>query len=147
MPAAERMLNLIAGDVGRPLGQINPIVAADLEALAHDTIEKFAPKEIVREELLLTDGLMKEPGIVVDEALRIKTANKAFSDTFWFDHDRTVGSSLIHLKNDDWNLSSVHALAQQVRTVGEGPVLVSGRQFLIKDGKHRTVIALAVANG
>jgi len=46
-PTAERMLNLIPGDVGRPLGQINTnLTSSDLEALARETIETFMPREI-----------------------------------------------------------------------------------------------------
>ncbi len=46
-PTAERMLNLIPGDVGRPLGQINTnLVSANLEALAQETIETFLPREL-----------------------------------------------------------------------------------------------------
>ena len=39
-PAAERLFNLISGDVGRPIGQINPnLVCDNLEGLTRDTIE------------------------------------------------------------------------------------------------------------
>ncbi len=45
-PTAERLLNLIPADIGRPLGQIKTtLIDADLEALAHDTIELLQPIE------------------------------------------------------------------------------------------------------
>ena len=212
-PTAERMLNLIPGDVGRPLRQINTnIVVADLEALAQDTIETFVPKELevldrggkwyslrvrpyrnvdnridgavltfvdigaaklyqqqverAREQLLSTVDLMQEPAIVLDEALRIKTANQAFVDTFGFSRERAVGATAVELKSDDWNLSSIDDLAQQLRdgnggdpslqiTVMDGgsakrsskKVSVAGRQFLLEEGKHWTVLTLVLPNG
>jgi two-component system CheB/CheR fusion protein len=45
-PAAERMFNLIPGDVGRPIGQINPNVVCDnLDALIRATIDGIDPQE------------------------------------------------------------------------------------------------------
>lgn len=209
-PTAERMLNLIPADVGRPLGQINTnLVVADLEALAQDTIETFVPKELevqdragkwyslrvrpyrnvdnridgavltfidigaaklyqqqierARAQLLHTVDLMREPVIVLDETLRIKTANRAFYETFGFDRTRTVGASALDLKNEEWNISQLHTLAQQLLApsgrdggalqdapidasiAGRAPkrVTVSGRQFPLEDGQYWTVLSLA----
>ncbi len=45
-PMAERVLNLIATDVGRPIGQINPsIIGADLEALMRESIDQVTSLE------------------------------------------------------------------------------------------------------
>lgn len=45
-PQAERVLNLLASDVGRPIGQINPnIVCPDLEALIRETVSTVTPRE------------------------------------------------------------------------------------------------------
>jgi two-component system CheB/CheR fusion protein len=45
-PAAERLFNLISGDVGRPIGQINPnIICDNLEGLIRTTIEGVHPQE------------------------------------------------------------------------------------------------------
>ena len=45
-PMAERTLNLIAGDVGRPIGNIRPsFEGADLEALIRDAIDNITVKE------------------------------------------------------------------------------------------------------
>jgi two-component system CheB/CheR fusion protein len=205
-------LNLIPGDIGRPLGQINTnLVVSDLEALAQDTIDTFVPKELevqdrggkwyslrirpyrnvdnridgavltfidigaaklyqqqierAREQLLHTVDLMREPVIVLDETLRIKTANRAFYDTFGFDRERTPGTAALDLKNEDWNISDVHALAQQLRAPGGSEhalqevaldaaktgrtpkrVSVSGRQFPLEDGKYWTVLSLRTAS-
>jgi two-component system CheB/CheR fusion protein len=206
-PTAERMLNLIPADVGRPLGQINTnLVVAELESLAQDTIDTFVPKELevqdragkwyslrirpyrnvdnridgavltlidigavklyqqqierAREQLLYTVDLMREPVVVLDETLRIKTANRAFYDTFGFDRASTVGASALDLKNEAWNISHLHVLAQQLKAPGENGILqdapvdasagggaprrvsVSGRRFPLEDGKFWTVLAL-----
>ena len=45
-PRAEQLFNLISGDVGRPIGQINPnLVCDDLEDLIRETIDTITPKE------------------------------------------------------------------------------------------------------
>jgi two-component system CheB/CheR fusion protein len=45
-PKAEQLFNLIPGDIGRPIGQINPnFEVDDLEGLIRETIEHVAPRE------------------------------------------------------------------------------------------------------
>jgi two-component system CheB/CheR fusion protein len=45
-PRAEQLFNLIPGDVGRPIGQINPNFSGeDLEALIRETVETISPRE------------------------------------------------------------------------------------------------------
>ena len=45
-PMAERVLNLIPGDVGRPVGQINTnLVSENLELLTRETIDTMMPQE------------------------------------------------------------------------------------------------------
>jgi two-component system, chemotaxis family, CheB/CheR fusion protein len=45
-PKAEQLFNLIPGDVGRPIGQINPNFEHDgLEDLIRETIESVEPRE------------------------------------------------------------------------------------------------------
>jgi two-component system CheB/CheR fusion protein len=46
-PTAERMLNLIPSDVGRPVGQINTnLQTDDLEKLTRETIDTMTPREL-----------------------------------------------------------------------------------------------------
>ena len=46
-PTAERMLNLIPGDIGRPVGQINTNLAAEsLESLIRETIDTMTGREL-----------------------------------------------------------------------------------------------------
>ena len=46
-PRAEQLFNLIAGDVGRPIGQINPNFSRDdLPALIRETIDTLTPREV-----------------------------------------------------------------------------------------------------
>jgi two-component system CheB/CheR fusion protein len=45
-PRAEQLFNLIPGDVGRPIGQINPNFTIDnLERLIHETVDSVSPRE------------------------------------------------------------------------------------------------------
>jgi PAS domain-containing protein len=114
------------------------------------------------EQLLRIGELMREPVVALDETLRIKTANTSFYDIFGFDRGRTVGTSALDLKNEDWNMSHLHALAQQLRGSGDGDsvlqdapmdssttgrtpkrVSVNGRQFPFEDDKYWMVLSLA----
>ena len=46
-PTAERVLNLIPGDVGRPVGQINTnLITDNIEALTRETIDTMTSKEL-----------------------------------------------------------------------------------------------------
>jgi two-component system CheB/CheR fusion protein len=66
-PMAERMLNVIPSDVGRPIGQINPnIVCPDLSELIVETIESVAPRGAggsgsERPLVLIADPPVQEP--------------------------------------------------------------------------------------
>jgi two-component system CheB/CheR fusion protein len=135
-PAAERLFNLISGDVGRPIGQINPnIVCDNLEGLIRTTIEGIDPQEQqvhdrdgrwyslrirpykgvdnrldgavvtaittedtrryqrqverLREYFMKVVETVSQPMLVLDEELRVRTANKAFYDTFSFSRKKT----------------------------------------------------------
>jgi two-component system CheB/CheR fusion protein len=51
-PAAEKVLNLIAADVGRPIGHIKPnVICPDLEDLIREVIDTVAPRERQVEDL------------------------------------------------------------------------------------------------
>jgi two-component system CheB/CheR fusion protein len=121
--------------------------------------------ERARTQLLHTVDLMREPVIVLDETLRIKTANRAFYDTFGFDQASTIGTSALDLKNRNWNISHLHVLAQRMSPPGDDTKLqdapldastdgdrepkrvsVSGRQFPLEDGKCWTVLSLATSS-
>src|SRR5262249_6579627 len=156
------MLNLIPGDVGRPLGQINTnLVVANLELLARETIDTFMPKEFEvqdqsgkwyslrirpyrnvdnridgavltlidigaakmfqqeieqsRDQLLQTVDLMREPVLVLDQTLHVKTANQAFYSLLGFSTDSTIGKALLELDSHRFSSTRLHALAQQLQ--------------------------------
>jgi two-component system CheB/CheR fusion protein len=128
-PMAERVLNLIPADVGRPIGHIKPnIDCPDLEELIHNTVENVTPVEReVRDRLghwfslqirpykgvdNRIDGavlalfdidarkryedelsaarafaeelceLVSTPIVTLDRALKVRTVNRAFRETF-----------------------------------------------------------------
>jgi two-component system CheB/CheR fusion protein len=205
-PTAERMLNLIPTDVGRPLGQINTnLSGADVEGLARETIDTFVSREMEvqdrfgrwyslrirpyknvdnridgavlmlidtnaakqlqhhversREQLLQTVDLFDEPVVVLDEALRVKSANAAFYRTFNFSAAATVGRPLADLASDSWDFRRLHPLTQQLHGLatpifnvpfddrdGLKRLVASARQFPLEDGKSWIILALSAAN-
>jgi two-component system CheB/CheR fusion protein len=70
-PKAEQLFNLIPGDIGRPIGQINPnFEVDDLEGLIRETIEHVAPREReVRDKTNRWQSLRVRPYKGVDNRL------------------------------------------------------------------------------
>src|SRR5581483_10909418 len=150
-PMAERLLNLRAGDIGRPIGHIKPnLDCPDLEGLIAHVVEGVEPVEReVRDRtggwyslrirpyksldnridgavLALLDvrsireheeelhhardyaeaivQTVREPLVVLDAALRVKTVNKAFTDAFAVDLADTEGRLIYELGDGQWNI-------------------------------------------
>ena len=115
-----------------------------------------------RNQLLQTVDLMREPVLVLDQTLHVKTANHAFYDLFGFHADSTVGKALLELDSPRFSSSRLNALAQQLQGLGrpiENVIIdgdesgthaclrASGRQFQLGDGKYWTVVTLTSVHG
>ena len=156
-PAAQRLFNLIPGDVGRPIGQINPnIVCDNLESLIRTTIDGIEPQEQeIRDRggrwyslrirpyrgvdnrldgVVLTaidiDGMrryqrqverslehfvrvvetVRQPLLVLDDELRVRTANDGFYEEFQLSRPQAEGVSIYDLQGGRWNTPELRAL-------------------------------------
>jgi two-component system CheB/CheR fusion protein len=167
-PMAERVLNLISTDVGRPIGNIRPnIDCPDLESMIHDVVESMTAKErevrdnegkwyllrirpykdidnridgavlvlldihvLRRQEELLKEAkdlaeavveTVREPLVVLETDLRVRSVNKAFCRTFGLDRGETLGRPMLELGQGQWNISPLRTMLEELSSSGDSP--------------------------
>jgi two-component system CheB/CheR fusion protein len=161
-PVAERMLNLIPADVGRPITQVRPNVdVPDLGKLIADVIDRVATveREVVdlegrwyslrvrpykglenriegavvalvdidiakRHELAISraraysDAIVqtvRHPLLVLDGALRVRTANRAFEEAFAVSGAEARGRTLLQLGDGRWDVPELRAQLERLQ--------------------------------
>ena len=162
---AERMMNVIAADVGRPIGDIKAnIDVPDLQEIITRVIATLKGAEREMRDLRgcwylmhvrpyrtadnRIDGAViiyydidarkraaeqsealrryaeaivetvREPLLVLDEGLRVLSANRAFFDRFGTFAGDTTGHSLFELGNGQWNIATLRGLLERVLSDG-----------------------------
>jgi two-component system CheB/CheR fusion protein len=152
-PSAAALLNLIPGDVGRPVTDINPNVDLPrLYQMVAEVIDTMAPRErdvrakdgrwyslrirpyrtvdnkIDGATLLFVDiaairkgheaqeivNTIREPLLILDGKLEVKSANSAFFRVFQTDERSTVGKPLYELGNGQWNAPTLRTLLEEI---------------------------------
>jgi two-component system CheB/CheR fusion protein len=158
---AEKVLNLIPTDVGRPISDIKPnIDCPDLERLIGESIDGVTTQErevrdrhghwlllrirpyknvenridgavlalfdidtsrrqemLVRESHDYAEGIiqtLREPMLVLDGELRVRTANDAFYRSFRVAPDQTIGQLIFELGNGQWDIPKLRSLLEEV---------------------------------
>ncbi|HWB14611.1 MAG TPA: chemotaxis protein CheB [Pirellulales bacterium] len=160
-PAAQTMINLRPGDVGRPLSELKTkINIPDLEPLVHDVIDtleikqcevpdasgawyklyirpyKTLDQKIGGVVLMLIDidvlkrreqeiqesrdyalsivETVREPLLVLDGTLRVRTCNRAFYAGFHVSPPETEGRLIYELGNGQWNIPRLRTLLEEI---------------------------------
>jgi two-component system, chemotaxis family, CheB/CheR fusion protein len=165
-PLAEKALNLLATDIGRPVSDLKPrINVPDLEQLLADVI--YSAKTVEREvhdqdghwytmrinpyfvaadrvegavlQLLDIDQLKRaveaaqlarnyseailattrQPLVVLDDEMRVQTANRSFFETFGVSDRETRRHSIFELADGQWNSPKIHQLLDELVSKGE----------------------------
>ncbi|NPV89889.1 MAG: PAS domain-containing protein [Firmicutes bacterium] len=169
-PAAEKVFNLIATDVGRPITDINTnFNNSELERAVLEVIDTLVSKEqdvqdrfgcwysmqirpyrttenkidgvvitysdinIVKMSLALSEEAreyaeaivetVREPLLILDSDLIIRSANKAFYETFLVNPKETASRSIFDLGNGQWDIPRLRLLLKDMlsqNTVFEG---------------------------
>ncbi len=158
--ATDRLLKLVATDVGRPVGDIQlRINVADLERMVVAVMDTLVPQE---REIQDQDGrwatmrirpyraqddhidgavisfididalkrardyaetiveTVREPLLVLDDSLRVVTANRSFYGTFGVTPGETVGRAIHDLGNGQWNIPALRARLESIPSNGTG---------------------------
>jgi two-component system CheB/CheR fusion protein len=160
-PSAQRVLHLVPGDIGRPLGDSElRLELPDLETLVHEVIDTL---EIRQREV--TDGTgawyklylrpyktldlviggvvvmliditalkqreqqiqesrdyavnivetVRQPLLVLDGQLRVRTANRSFYQTFQATPQETEGRLIYELGNGQWNIPRLRTFLEEI---------------------------------
>jgi two-component system CheB/CheR fusion protein len=157
-PAAEKVLRIVAADIGRPITDLRPnIDVPDLGTLILEAIETVSMRERevkdhdghwytlrvrpyrtvdnkiegsvltlidihslktqVTSSRLYAEGIvqtLRDPLLVIDSQLRIKTANPAFYRMFHTYPDETENKFIYDLGNKNWNIPRLRKVLEEV---------------------------------
>ena len=82
-----------------------------------DVTERRLQEQLVRDTLNYAEAILatlREPFIVLDEQLRIKTANRSFYETFKVPAKETEGKFIYDLGNGQWDFPELRTLLKEV---------------------------------
>jgi two-component system, chemotaxis family, CheB/CheR fusion protein len=208
-PAAERLFNLRAGDMGRPITQINPdLECADLDRLLRDTIDGAVAQvrevrdregrwyslrirpykgldnrldgavltvidvdaakryeqqvERSRAYFMQVVEMVRQPLLVLDPDLYVRTANRRFCEVFGLSRQRLEGTGIDALADGHWSGPELRALVADA-AAGEAPrhasvemtvpsmgttrIEVTARRFEIEDSRPWIMLAMDMSDG
>jgi two-component system CheB/CheR fusion protein len=131
------------------------IVLIDINALKRTESEIKEARDYA-EAIIET---IREPLIVLDEKLRVQTANRAFYEEFQVSPDETQNRLLYELGNRQWDIPRLRTLLQEIlpnnhqfhdfdvehefQHIGRRTMLLNARQ-VAADGKQASLILLAI---
>ena len=166
-PMAEKVLNLIPTDIGRPISDIKPnFECPDLERLLGEAIESVTVQErevrdrqggtyflrirpyknlenriegavislfditATKDESAQTElanlygdtilDLVEDPLVIIDRSLRVKKANRAFSELFQVSSTEIEGRLFFELGSGRWDSESLRKALEHVVSVDSG---------------------------
>lgn len=114
-----------------------------------ELIERYAYAEAIVETV-------REPLVILDENLRIKTANKAFLDTFKITTEETYRKYIYELNSGEWNIPELQKLLENIlpqntvfndfevthdfERIGRRTMLLNARRIILEE--HKTELIL-----
>ena len=130
--------------------------AQKAEALVRKTEQSLAKSLAFADDIIAT---LREPFLVLDHDLRVKTANRSFYDSFHVSKEETENRHVCDLCNGQWDIPALRKLLDEVLsrnesihdyevehsfpTLGRKTMLLNARPFP-PDSKHPELILLAV---
>ena len=82
-----------------------------------DVTELYYQEQAVKAALAYADDIiatLREPFVVLDKSLRVKTANQAFYSTFYVQKEETEGCFIFDLGTRQWNIPRLRTLLDEV---------------------------------
>ncbi len=130
--------------------------AQTAEALVRATEQELAKALVYADDIIAT---LREPFLVLDNDLRVKTGNRSFYDSFHVSKEETENRLVYDLGNGQWDIPALRKLLDEVLsrnqsvhdfevehsfpTLGRKIMLLNARPFP-PDSKHPELILLAV---
>ncbi len=108
----ERPIDDSAAPIRNGKGEVAGVVL-----VFRDISERRRQERQVQDALTYADNIiatLREPFVVLDEALRVQTANRAFYRTFRAAKEETEGRFIYDLGNGQWNIPRLRALLEGV---------------------------------
>ena len=145
-------------DSAAPIRDANAEIAGAVLAF-HDVTDRRQQERALQGSLTYFENIvqsLREPFLVLDHQLRVRSANRAFYQTFQVSSEETVHHSLFDLGNGQWNIPKLRNLLEQVLpnnhafeafevehdfpTIGRRVILLNARR--VRDGDHAEELIL-----
>src|SRR5213595_3629162 len=101
---------------------------------------------------------VREPLLILDTTLRVRSANRAFYQTFHVSSDETENQLIYHLGNGQWDIPALRTLLEDIVPmssvfndfelehnfpfIGRRVMLLNARR--LRQGSHRELLVLAM---
>ena len=141
----------------RNLNLEEQLVAANREEKAQDEVEAALRKTLLYLENIV--DTVREPMLVLDRALMVRTASRAFYQTFRVTKEETERQLIHSLGDGQWNIPALRTLLEEVLrtdksfqdfevthdfpTLGQRVMLLNARK-LWREGNHSELVLLAI---
>ena len=153
----ERPLEDSAAPISNDKGEVAGIVLVFRDITERRKTERALGKALVYADDII--ATLREPFVVLDGDLRVKTANRSFYDSFHVSKEETENCFVYDLGNGQWDIPGLRNLLDEVLsrnqsvhdfevqhsfpTLGRKTMLLNARPFP-PDSKHPELILLAV---
>jgi PAS domain S-box-containing protein len=153
----ERSISDSAAPITNDRGEVAGVVLVFRDITERRKTERALAKSLgYADDIIAT---LREPFIILDNNLRVKTANRSFYDTFQVSKEETENRLVYDLGNGQWGIPGLRKLLDEVLTrnqsvhdfevehsfpaLGRKTMLLNARPFP-PDSKHPELILLAV---
>jgi len=153
----ERPIDNSAAPIRNASGEVAGVVL-----VFRDISERRRAEQLIQDTLCYAENIiatLREPFIVLDNNLRIKTANRCFYETFRVSPEETENQFIYDLGNRQWDIPKLRTLLEEVLsdhhsihdfeiehnfpTIGQKIMLLNARRFMSVDSRL-SLILLAI---
>ena len=110
--STERPIDDCAAPIRNAKGEVAGVVL-----IFRDVSERRRQERMVEDALAYADNIiatLREPFLVLDQTLRVVTANRSFYETFHVEPDETQGRFVYDLGNRQWDIPKLRTLLEEV---------------------------------
>jgi len=139
----------------------NRIDGAVVTAIDIDHARRYLQMERSRDYFRKVVETVNQPLLVLDDDLRVRTANDSFYRIFQISRQDTEGASIYEVGSGQWNVPELRAIlaaaatgdaahqrpiAHEVPSAGPKRIMVNARGFELDDAKRWILLALEIAD-